>query len=271
MTLTTLLLSKTDQSVSYLDQGEGEPLLFVHGVGMQHAAWQPQINAFAKTHRVIAVDMPGHGGSTPLPVGSQLPDFINWLHEFISELSCGPLNIAGHSMGALIAGGYVATHPEKVIRVALLNGVYCRPEHAQKAALQRAKEIADGGVNLSGPLGRWFSNSPKDVEARKKTENWLLQMDQESYSTTYEAFAKGDATYADCWKDVHCPALFLTGDGDPNSTPDMAHSMAENASKGRVCIIEGHKHMANLTTPMDVNAALSSWLNEPTILLQEQL
>ena len=59
MTLTTLRLSKSDQTVALRDQGVGAPLLLIHGVGMQSAAWWPQIDAFSKTHRVIAVDMAG--------------------------------------------------------------------------------------------------------------------------------------------------------------------------------------------------------------------
>ncbi len=271
MTLTNLPLSCGDQSVVYLERGKGEPLLFIHGVGMQHAAWQPQIDIFAKSHRVIAVNLPGHGGSTPLPVGSQLPDFVEWLHEFILALNCGPTNIAGHSMGALIAGGYVARHPENVLRVAVLNGVYCRNEDARKAVLLRAKDILNGGIDVCGPIARWFDNGPRDVEAGRKARLWLSQMEQQNYATTYDAFARGDATYANCWNKVNCPALFLTGDDDPNSTPDMAITMAANTPNGKICIIPGHRHMAHLTTPVEVNSALSAWLNEPVNLLREQV
>jgi len=176
MILTTLPLSHADQSVVYLECGSGEPLLFIHGVGMQHGAWQPQIDAFEKSHRVIAVNLPGHGGSTPLPVGSQLPDFVEWLQGFLLTLNCGAINIAGHSMGALIAGGYVATHPENVLRVAVLNGVYCRNEDARKAVFLRAKAISNGDIDLCGPISRWFGNSASDVAASIKTRLWLSQL-----------------------------------------------------------------------------------------------
>ncbi|KLN60568.1 hypothetical protein WH96_11410 [Kiloniella spongiae] len=261
--MTTRLRLRTDQIVSYLDQGTGSPLILIHGVGMQHQAWSPQIEAFSQTHRVIAIDLPGHGESTPLEKGSELPDFVQWLHDFIIALNCGPANIAGHSMGALIAGGYVSEHPESVNRVALLNGVYKRTETAQKAVLTRADEIANGGIDLKGPLARWFTESPTDLIAKEKTERWLSQMNQQSYAITYRAFARGDATYTDSWEKVKCPALFLTGDGDPNSTPEMSRTMAEQAPRGHLCIIKGHKHMANLTAADTVNDALTDWLNQP--------
>ena len=55
----TLQLSN-NRIAHYLEQGEGEPLVLIHGVGMQAAAWYPQIEYFSKHYRVISVDMPGH-------------------------------------------------------------------------------------------------------------------------------------------------------------------------------------------------------------------
>ena len=56
------------------------------------------------------------------------------------------------------------------------------------------------------------------------------------------------------------PALFLTAGDDPNSTPAMARAMAAAAPNGRAVVIEGHRHMVNLTAPQLVNAALADWL-----------
>jgi pimeloyl-ACP methyl ester carboxylesterase len=56
--------------------------------------------------------------------------------------------------------------------------------------------------------------------------------------------------------------LFLTGEGDPNSTPAMADSMAALAPAGRACVIPGHRHMVNLTAPQLVNEALAAWLSQ---------
>jgi len=57
--------------------------------------------------------------------------------------------------------------------------------------------------------------------------------------------------------------LALTGARDPNSTPAMARQMAGQAPRGRAVVIEGHKHMVNLTAPEAVNAALLDWLQMP--------
>ena len=135
MTSTTLHLSKSGATVACRAKGAGELLVLLHGVGMQSAAWGPQLDALHHDYRVIAVDLPGHGGSDPLPQGSALPAFVAWLDDVIATLNLGPVNLAGHSMGALIAAGFAVTHPNMTYRVALLNGVYRRDDTAGAAVL----------------------------------------------------------------------------------------------------------------------------------------
>ena len=126
MTLTTLQLSEPYGQIAYRQAGQGEPVVLIHGVGMQSAAWGPQIEALSATHHVIALDMPGHGGSDPLPPEAQLPDFVAWCAAALETLNLGAVNLAGHSMGALIAGGVAIEHPSLVQRIAVVNGVYRR-------------------------------------------------------------------------------------------------------------------------------------------------
>lgn len=263
MTSTTLLRSKSGLAVGLRDTGAGEPVILIHGVGMQSAAWGPQINALAQSHNVIALDLPGHGASAPLPVGSQLPDFVTWLRDVITTLQVGPVNIVGHSMGALIAGGYAATYPTLTSRVALLNAVYRRSPQARAAVEERAAEICHGKLDLEAPLTRWFGNNPADRAACHKVAGWLGTVDPIGYATAYTAFAQGDATYADEFHTIRGAFLALTADGDPNSTPAMSQAMACAVQEGQAITISGHRHMMNLTAPEIVTSQLRAWLHRP--------
>ena len=259
--LQTLRRSRTPSGAAYLERGEGdETLVLIHGVGMRIEAWQPQIDRLASDFRVIAVDLPGHGFSDALEGAPGLPRYVEWFRRFLDETQSGPVNVAGHSMGALIASGIVATAPEKVRRVALLNGVHRRGRDARKAVEARAGEIGSGVFDRAAPLARWFSGEEAGSEAYALVRDLLQAVDPAGYASAYAAFAGGDAVYADCWSEVECPALFLTGDGDLNSTAGMARDMAAAARKGRAVVIEGHRHMVNLTAPGAVNRALADWL-----------
>ena len=252
---------KTAGGTAYHEAGDGEPLVLIHGVGMRLEAWAPQIASLSGGKRVIAVDMPGHGESAKLPVGSRLEEFVAWFGRFLDEMEIEATNVAGHSMGALVSGGAAATFGQRIKRVAYLNGVFRRDPEAKAAVLARAAAIPVAGVDKEGTLARWFGDDPGSNAARELTRKWLNLVDPEGYAVAYAAFAGGDETYADGWKDVQGPALVLTGSDDPNSTPLMATQMAALAPKGRVRIVEGHRHMVNLTAPEIVNSLLAEWLS----------
>lgn len=261
MTLTTLLPSRTGPKTTYREQGAGEPLVLIHGVGMQSSAWAPQIDALAQHYRVFALDMPGHGGSDPLPTGSQLADFVAWGQSVIGALDVGAVNLVGHSMGALIAGGMAVAHPELIKRVALLNAVFQRDDVAKTAVQARAADIRDGKIDLETPLTRWFDDHQQ--QARAQVATWLSGVDHIGYATAYTAFAHGDATYAHRYSEIDCPFLTMTGDGDRNSTPAMSQAMAAAVQVGQQVTIPGHRHMINLTAADDVNMHLKKWLQSP--------
>lgn len=263
MTLKTLQLSEDGPLLSYRDKGSGAPVVLIHGVGMQSAAWAPQIDALSERFRVLALDMPGHGGSSPLPAGSQLDAYVAWLDQAVTTLNIAPVSLAGHSMGALIAGGYAISFPDKVARVALLNGVFRRSPEARAAVEARAAELGSGHVDAAAPLQRWFGEDGRHKAARAQVARWLSEVSPAGYAAAYSAFSQGDDLYADRFGEIRCPLLALTGEQDPNSTPAMAKAMATAAPEGRAEIITGHRHMVNLTAPKRVTQALLDWLELP--------
>jgi pimeloyl-ACP methyl ester carboxylesterase len=260
MTSTTLPRSSTNHGAAFVDVGAGEPVVLVHGVGLRLEAWSPQVEALAATHRVIAVDLPGHGASSPIGPGSGLAAFIDWFTTTLDDLGLDSVNVAGHSMGALIAGGCAVNAPERVRRVALLSAVHRRDPAAAAAVRARAAEIAEGLVDPIAPLARWFGDESVTSEPYRLVREWLTTVDIEGYATAYGAFAEGDDLYADRWPQVACPALLLTGDLDPNSTPQMSRDLAASARNAEACVIADHRHMVNMTAPDQVTAALRHWL-----------
>jgi pimeloyl-ACP methyl ester carboxylesterase len=250
------LRASDGSTLRWIEAGAGEPLVLIHGVGMRAEAWGPQMTLPV---RVIALDMPGHGGTSALPEGAELTDYVDWAARAISALGLTPASVAGHSMGALVALGLAVRHPARVRRMALLNGVHRRTPAARAAVVARAEAIASGAFDIEAPLNRWFQ--PGEDALRSEVAGWLASVDRAGYKTAYRAFSQGDDVFADDLHRIGCPALFLTGSDDPNSTADMARTMAAAAPKGQAVIIEGHRHMVNLTAPEAVNAALSDWLD----------
>ena len=244
---------------SFIEQGEGEAILFIHGVGLNANAWAPQIEAFAATHRVIALDIAGHGGSSPLPADATLDDYVNQARRLLDDLGIASANVVGHSLGGLIAMGLAISHPQRVKRVAVLNAVHERDAAARAAVEARAGAIA-ADIDFEPTLERWFGTDAAPL--RTQVGAWLAAVDVESYRTAYRVFATSDRVFSGRLAAILCPALFATADGDPNSTPAMASALAEGAIRGQAAVIAGARHMMALTHPQDTNTLLASLLAE---------
>ncbi|AGB81615.1 putative hydrolase or acyltransferase of alpha/beta superfamily [Serratia sp. FGI94] len=256
----TQRLSEFNLQASYLEAGEGEPLLLIHGVGMNADAWQPQLDALQAHFHVIAVDMPGHGGSDGFAHTPTLQDYVAWTAAFLRTLPQPRFAVAGHSMGALIAAGLAIDHPQLVSRAMVMSGVYRRSEQARAAVLQRAGELARGDAQLDSPLARWFSDTQEEAALRRRVSGWLNQVSRDGYAKAYQAFAAGDAVYAGRWGEMRCPVLVLTGELDANSSPAMARQMAHAAPQGQAVIVNNAKHMVNLTDAARVNQEMLAFL-----------
>lgn len=245
--------------IGLIEAGAGKPVVLIHGVGLRAEAWAPQMADLQSEYRVIAVDMPGHGQTDPVPNGADLQDYVAWAGLMLRALDLGPVAVAGHSMGALIAMGLAVTHPETVTKLAILNGVYRRSDAAKAAVMARANEIARGVIDTEAPLSRWFDKADPN---REQVQGWLQSVDPQGYAAAYRAFAVGDGTYVADLPNIRAKTLVLTGELDGNSTPDMAQSIAAQIPNAEVAVIAGHRHMVNLTAARAVNAALKHWLKE---------
>lgn len=253
-------------STAYAERGKGEPLLFIHGVGMRAEAWTPQIAEFSSTHRVVALDLIGHGRSALSPVPKDLGDYVAQARGLTEALGLSGVTVIGHSLGALVALGLALDRPGSVRRVAALNAVYCRDAESRHAVEARAAEIASKGDagDVEVPLRRWFGEAadPRYADVHAAVKGWLLGVNPQGYAAAYRVFAMSDRAHEGRLQGLSMPALFATGPGDPNSTPAMSEAMAAEAPKARAEIIAGARHMMNLVEVDEVNAMLRRFIGD---------
>ncbi len=99
--------------VNYAEIGEGEPIVFVHGISGSWQNWLENLPHFGRTHRAIALDLPGFGAS-PMPSWPiDMPAYGRLLHDFCEKLGVGSgATLVGNSMGGLVAAEAVLSAPE---------------------------------------------------------------------------------------------------------------------------------------------------------------
>lgn len=256
----------TPRGTPYRRYGQGRPVVLVHGVGMHQAVWAPQIEALARHHEVITYDLLGHGGSPLPPPHAVLADYAAQLLALLDDLALPAAAVVGHSMGALVALEFALRHPQRCLAVVAMNAVFCRTPAQRDAVAQRAAALRDVGsdANIGDTLRRWFGEPvPEALQAAATLSRAMLKdVHPEGYARTYAVFASADADHAGQLATLRMPALFTTGDGDPNSTPAMSLAMAERVPGAQAVVLQGTRHMMSLTDPQPVNALLAGFLDK---------
>ena len=108
--------------LQYLEAGSGPPLLLVHGHEQSATSWRWVLPALARTHRVLALSLPGHGESAPA-VGGYAPgrDLAPLVADFLDTLAVGPLHVVGHSVGGAVALRLALADPARVQTLTLVD------------------------------------------------------------------------------------------------------------------------------------------------------
>lgn len=253
------------EGTKYSIYGAGEPVVLIHGVGMQQAVWTPQVRGLSGQCQVITYDMLGHGGSRIPPEDVTLADYAAQLAQLLDHLQITVATVVGHSMGALVALEFAIRYPQRTKRLAALNAVFMRSPEQRAAVMQRAETLQQTGVaaTIDSTIERWFGKpvSAELVDAAQSMSALMTKVDPVGYARSYALFARSDAVHADSLAMLTMPVLFMTGEFDPNSSPAMSEAMAARVPGASLKIVEGARHMMSVTSVEPVNQCLREFLH----------
>ncbi len=147
-------------NLHYRELGSGPPVLLLHGWPTSSYLWRAVMPAIAESNRVIALDLPGFGGSSkPTDAGYDFELFDTALDDFLAALDIGELGLAVHDLGGPVGVHWALNRPGRVTRLALLNTlVYPEFSEAVLAFLKMCSE----------PDSRAFITGPEGLEAAMK-------------------------------------------------------------------------------------------------------
>lgn len=250
----------SSQGSSYTLQGQGTPLVFIHAVGLNKSIWFAQASQLMNHYQVLAYDILGHGRSRLPPERPDLRDYVQQLIALMNELGIYQAHVVGHSLGAMIALELALTHPMRCLSVSALSPVFERSAAQRRAAMARmlTRSRLGGQAALAATLARWFSHPipDRDLPGALLAQHALDTVDPIGFQRGYELFAQCDAAHADRLSELRVPALFMTGEHDPNSTPKMANTMARLVPGSMVRVLPKGRHMMCLSQAELVNAQL---------------
>jgi pimeloyl-ACP methyl ester carboxylesterase len=253
-----LFPQEVEVRLAYDDAGTGEPAaVLVHGWGFGNpSALVPQFDNLAKGHRVLKLELPGHGRSDRPPPGFGWQDCAAAIVATLDAAGVDRAVVCGHSLGGRLAVEIAAAYPSRIAGIALLDPVILFPEPVRMQALTGLVP-ALGTENWLTALEAYFSRlfspyDPPELKARVLAE--LGQVRPEMAALIMQEGMATDGS--DALARVRCPLLMVTAAQSPVDF-ERFRDLQPAALVGRVV---GSGHWLTLAVPDQVNAMLDRFL-----------
>lgn len=246
----------------YADVGKGVPLVFVHGFPLSSAAWQKQIDAFRTSHRVIALDLRGFGGSAAPHGTVTMTQYAADVCALLRRLHTGPVVLIGHSMGGYIALAFAHEHPE-MLRGVVLVGTKAGADTTEAAAGRRTaaerveKEGTQSVVDAMAP--KMLDPGNRDAQMADR----VCEMMSAAKPAGVTGALLGMAERADSTpylKQIDVPVLVVAGETDAVIPPAESESLACGIGSAELKLIPRAGHLAAFEQPGEFNRILKEWL-----------
>ncbi|MGC2809791.1 MAG: alpha/beta hydrolase [Bradyrhizobium sp.] len=239
------------------------PLVFLHGIGGAARGWHSQLDFFGDRYHAMAWDMPGYGGSAPLPTVS-IATLADALQEFLQQVAASRPILVGHSIGGMIVQQWLVKNPRAAAAVVLAqtSPAFGKPDGDwQKSFINARLGPLDRGetlVSLAPSLVRELIGDNPDAGGIALARDCMAAVPEATYRATMLALMGFDLRHA--LKQIAAPTLVLSGSRDNNAPAPMMAKMATYIPSARYVELEGVGHLANLERPGAFNAALDHFL-----------
>ena len=251
--------------IAYSIVGQGDPIIFIHGIGSRKYTWNGVIEKLKDQYQCISYDLRGHG-DTPLPSSNDffLDDMVDDLENLRSYLNLNRFHLVGHSLGGQIAPRYAKRYPKHVIALCLLSTAAFRTKDEKQKILNVIEQIKKIGLNEVLPklITRWFTD---DFIA--KNPNIISDRMNQVRETELQIFLRVFWIYATCemeqWlSEIETPTLLMTGENDLACNPNLNKKMASSLPNSKIEILKDLRHTITIEAPKLVGEKLRIFLDE---------
>ncbi len=254
-----MINAKDSKNTFYLlNQKKDTPMVLVHGVGLNHTIWEPQIDYFDNT--VLAYDILGHG-KTPLNKNIiSFDDFSDQLLNLIDELKFEKIHLIGFSIGSLIARNFAVKNNNRLKTLTLLCSVFKRNKEQQQIINDRFELSKKSRTLSKQALKRWFTDQylEKNPNIFEKITSILIQNNMENFLKIYELFVKHKDD--EKFENIKSKTLIMTGENDIGSTPEMSRNLSKEIAHSKVEIVSQGKHLCSIECADDVNKTIKEFI-----------
>ena len=240
-----------------------DPIVFIHGVGLNKDIWKPQIN-FLKDYTTLTYDLLGHGKTLIQKSKVNFDNFSKQLLSLIDELELKKIHLIGFSLGALIARDFASKYSERLCSLIIHGSIYKRDDTQKRVVLNRFNVAKmNRPTSKHTALRRWLSEDfiKKNPEIYKTIYSLLEKNDHKNFIKIYEIFVNYEDDDS-MIKKINVNTLITTGENDVGSTLKMASNLSKVIKGSKFVEIKNGKHLCSIECADDVNIIFKNFIDK---------
>ena len=251
LSLFNMLLEYKNINIKYTDFGKGEAVVLLHGFLENASMWNYLIEEIKTSHRVVSVDLLGHGSTGNLGYVHTMEEMGEAVWAVLEHLQITSFIVIGHSMGGYVALTIAKNYPESVKGLCLMNSTYRADSEERKIIRMRSIEMVRRNYNMV--IRTSFLNLFAEQSKRlyvKEIENALneaLKTSVQGYVAAQRGMMEREDNF-EFLKTLNCEKLIIIGSEDPVINGESIKSELFGTSIEYVEIKLGHmSHIENKT------------------------
>ncbi len=241
-------------------QGSGPDLVLLHPAGLDHTFMKALMADASSSHRVLGVDLRGHGLSPAAHHGITLDAYVEDVYAAINRHCAGPAVVLGLSLGGMLAQLLALRYPEVVSGLVLCGCTGGFPSEVRPFLRERGlAALRDGMAAVVEPtIERWFTKSFLADSAVDDVRRRLLRNDPSNWSATWHAIATFDALPK--LGEIGAPTLVIAGECDAATSLAATAAISETIHGAQQVILPGAPHMMQIECQDAFNSAVGAFL-----------
>lgn len=238
-----MFLAYKNTAINYTASGTGNTVVLLHGFLETLAIWKPLEEPLSKTHRVVTIDLLGHGKTGCVEAVHSMPDMAHAVHAVLEHLGIKTASFVGHSMGGYVVLAYAQQYPEAIIGLCLLNSTSladsAEKQHQRDRAVQAVQQNLGLFVKTAIPNLFYEASRPLYKAPLKRLIDEALKTPVQGIVAALEGMKRRDDNTL-FFRNAPFKKLIITGQNDPLITTDAVADIACKTDIEVVTLLGGH-------------------------------
>lgn len=244
--------------------GNGELVMFLHGIGGNKRNWHVNLPAFGEHWHAVAWDARGYGESDDYEGALDFLDYSRDVIRVLDHFGASKAHIVGLSMGGRIALDFAALYQHRLLTLTLCDthtGFAHFSDEKKRDFIRMRKEPLENGLSprdIAVPVARSLCGPNASTAAFDALVDSLSRLHKESYIKCIESSTM--AGVHGRLSDIKVPTHVMVGSEDRLTTPEMCRGLASQIPGATLTVIPDAGHLINIERPVEFNAAAISFI-----------